>query len=1426
MAGLLGELDNEVKEAAGAGAGAGGADSEEKAAARAAAAAAKKAQAIERATEMALFSPDFSAAAAGMGADGDFDVDMDGPGDDDGADETKDGQEASTAAGRRARRQAQVKARLFSEGPLVAPSKARALARAQEEEEARRAAGELVVSKDSGGWWDAAAASASSSGAASPTADATLPTDLPMDSDVLRMYWFDAYEDPYRNPGIMYLFGKVLVGPKTWASICVVVRGLERCMFVLPREKPDGSGERYNGGEVYQELTEVMKAKLPSDRCRFRVKQVKRNYCFEVEGVPREETNYLKLVYSGELPELDSETCGRTFSKVFGTRTTMLEHFLLKRDLMGPCWLELRGVKRNDMTYSWCKYEVTVDSPKQITRMELNKAAPSLPTPSMSVLSLSLKTVVNKKSHTHEVVLASVLFHKGVEIDGPTPARDGQISHFTAIRAPGDGIVLPLDLREKVAEANAGRTVKIHSNERALLSFLVAKIAQLDPDVILGHNITGFDLDVLLHRIAKNKVPNWSRIGRLRRSVMPRTSSSGGKESYMGVLTAGRLCCDTYLSARELIRETTYALTALVQSQLGLTRRDVEPQDVPRYFEDGEKTMWLIKHTENDAYLALQLMFRLVVLPLTKQITNLSGNLWSRSLKGARAERIEYLLLHEFHRLKYIVPDKERSTGGSGTRKRQKPSYGGGLVLEPKRGLYDKFILLLDFNSLYPSIIQEYNLCFTTVDRALTGELPKLRDSSAAGGAGRATKRGRDDSDDDGEDGDSDEEGGGALVVPQLPDPTRYSEMGILPRVIRNLVQRRRQVKNLMKSESDKGKREQLDIRQKALKILANSMYGCLGFSKSRFYAMPIAALVTSQGRDILQNTVQLAEDTLGLEVIYGDTDSIMINTRVSDDLDRVKQMGRDVKREVNKLYKTLEIEIDGVFKMMLLLKKKKYAALVVQEHGPGKPVTYEKEMKGLDLVRRDWCVLSREVGERVLDLLLSGKETEDIVEELHDMMGSLAKTMRANELPLAKYVITKGLNKAPHEYPDAKGLPHLQVALNMVKQGKTVNVGDHIPYVVCNPTPEAPSTPSPAAAATAGAGGADDAPGAKPSPSSATSPLGGPAAASPVAPPKRTSGKVSAASRAKHPTEVARSKGLLQVDVEWYLSNQILPPIARLCEPIEGTSQARLAEVMGLDASRFKTYLDTDERDEDFTPSSVMDDTERFKECEPLRVRCARCNTHTNFPGVYRVAPDGVTVSSGLVCARPGCGGLFINPAPEDDGRSVYQPPLKSSGTARKPKPSTEDELDMTSARLLNTVTRELRRHIERHYEGWLVCDDAMCGNRTRQMTTQRQGMACTRPGCRGRVHEEYPSRKLHNQITHFFALLDESWGRRSLEKADRSPCALPADHKEVLQDLAGAARRHLEACAYQYLRLDRICAYTQRIKAQLATGASLPAF
>uniref|UniRef100_A0A673AWT0 DNA polymerase n=1 Tax=Sphaeramia orbicularis TaxID=375764 RepID=A0A673AWT0_9TELE len=968
---------------------------------------------------------------------------------------------------------------------------------------------------------------------------------------VFRFYWLDAFEEPYSQPGVVYLFGKVWIESATsHVSCCVTVKNIERTMYLLPREfvmnpkTGEASDTPVGMMDVYQEFNELSeKFKI----MKFKSKKVEKNYAFEIPDVPTQ-SEYLEVRYSAEFPALPSDLKGATFSHVFGTNTSSLEHFLLSRKIKGPCWLDIKTPQLMTQPVSWSKVEALA------LRSDLITVVKDLAPPPVTVMSISLKTVQNPKTHQNEIVSLAALVHYQFHMDKAPPQPPYQ-THFCVVSKPTD-CIFPYDFKEAVRKKNG--KVEIASTERTLLGFFLAKMHKIDPDVLVGHDIFGFDLEVLLQRINVCKVPHWSKIGRLRRANMPKL---GGRSAFAEKsATCGRLVCDVEISAKELIRCKSYHLTELVAQVLKMERVTVPQENIKNLYSDSPHLLYLLELTWTDAKLILQIMCELNVLPLALQITNIAGNVMSRTLMGGRAERNEFLLLHAFHEKSYIVPDKpsfkktqlemaegeEEVDAGKGKRKK-KAAYAGGLVLDPKVGFYDKFVLLLDFNSLYPSIIQEFNICFTTVQRE----------------AHNAQKKNMEDE---------------LEEIPEIPDPSL--EMGILPKEIRKLVERRKQVKQLMKQQDlNPDLYLQYDIRQKALKLTANSMYGCLGFSYSRFYAKPLAALVTHKGRE------------MNLEVIYGDTDSIMINTN-SKSLEEVFKLGNKVKAEVNKLYKLLEIDIDGVFKSLLLLKKKKYAALVVEQQSEGR-YTLKQELKGLDIVRRDWCDLAKECGNYVIGQILSDQSRDVIVENIQKHLVEVGEKVAGGAIPLNQYEIHKALTKDPQDYPDKKSLPHVHVALWINSQGgRRVKAGDTISYIICK------------------------------------------------------DGSTLAASQRAYALEQLQKQDGLSLDTQYYLAQQIHPVVSRICDPIEGIDGVLIATWLGLDPSQFRAqqqYQREEEADGMLGAPVQLTDEERYKDCERFTFTCPQCGTENIYDNVFEGAGQKLEPSLMRCCHIP-CGSRPID--------------------------------------------------------------------------------------------------------------------------------------------------------------------------------------
>ncbi|KAA0704573.1 DNA polymerase alpha catalytic subunit [Triplophysa tibetana] len=853
---------------------------------------------------------------------------------------------------------------------------------------------------------------------------------------VFRFYWLDAFEDQYNQPGVVYLFGKV------WIE----------------------SAEAY---------------------------PVTKSYAFEMPDIPSQ-SEYLEVRYSAELPPLPSELKGSMFSHVFGTNTSSLEHLLLDRKIRGPCWLDVKTPQLSNQPISWCKVEAIVQ------KCDLISIVKDLPPPPLVVMSISLKTVQNPKTHQNEIVSLAALIHYSFSLD-KAPPRPPYQTHFCVVSKPSD-CVFPYDFKDAVRKKNG--IVEIAGTERALLGFFLAKMHKIDPDVLVGHDIFGFDLEVLLQRITVCKVPHWAKIGRLRRANMPKLGGRSGFAEKSA--TCGRLVCDIEISAKELIRCKSYHLTELVAQILKTERVVMPPENIRNFYSDSPHLLYLLELTWMDAKLIMQIMCELNVLPLAMQITNIAGNILSRTLMGGRSERNEFLLLHAFHERNFIVPDKQFfkkpqqdprdddvDPGKSKSNKtRKKAAYAGGLVLEPKVGFYDKFILLLDFNSLYPSIIQEFNICFTTVERGATNSRKKTQE-------------------------DDDE-------IPEVPDQSL--EMGILPKEIRKLVERRRHVKQLMKQQD-----------------LNPDLY-----------------------MQILMHTKEMVQ-RMNLEVIYGDTDSIMINSN-STNLEEVYKLGNKVKSEVNKLYKLLEIDIDGVFKSLLLLKKKKYAALMVEPQGDGKYTT-KQELKGLDIVRRDWCDLAKECGNYVIGQILSDQSRDTIVENIQKHLIEVGEKVASGSIPLNMFEINKGLTKDPQDYPDKKSLPHVHVALWINSQGgKKVKAGDTVSYVICQDGSNLP-----------------------------------------------------ASQRAYALEQLQKQQGL-SLDTQYYLSQQVHPVVGRICEPIEGIDAVLIATWLGLDPGHFRAQQQQreDEGDNFLGAPAQLTDEERYRDCEKFTFSCPDCGTENIYDHVF----------------------------------------------------------------------------------------------------------------------------------------------------------------------------------------------------------------
>lgn len=475
-------------------------------------------------------------------------------------------------------------------------------------------------------------------------------------------------------------------------------------------------------------------------------------------------------------------------------------------------------------------------------------------------------------------------------------------------------------------------------------------IVQADPDVIIGYNIANFDFPYLLERAKNLKLrdfPYWTRLSYTKSESKDSNFSSKqmGNRDTKVTNTNGRLQLDLLQLIQRDYQLRSYTLNSVCAHFLGEQKEDVHHSMITELFNGTpESRRRLAVYCLKDAYLPQRLLDKLMCLVNYTEMARVTGVPFSYLL--SRGQQIKFLsqIFRKAAEEALVIPNMPQDAGGE--------QYEGATVIDPTRGYYNVPIATLDFASLYPSIMQAHNLCYTTlVDKDVVGKLGLVKDKDYT-------------------------------VTPNGDWFVKATvRKGMVPLILEDLLGARKKAKADLKNETDPFRKAVLNGRQLALKISANSVYGITGATVGKLPCLQIASSVTSYGRQMIEKTKEEVEKKYTIangyshdaQVIYGDTDSVMVKFGM-EDLATAMKLGEEAAQYVSgKFITPIKLEFEKVYFPYLLINKKRYAGLYWTRTDK-----YDKmDTKGIETVRRDNCRLVQVCIETVLRKMLIDRDVE-----------------------------------------------------------------------------------------------------------------------------------------------------------------------------------------------------------------------------------------------------------------------------------------------------------------------------------------------------------------------------------------------------------------------------------------------------------------
>ncbi|AGE56179.1 DNA polymerase [Paramecium bursaria Chlorella virus NE-JV-1] len=546
-------------------------------------------------------------------------------------------------------------------------------------------------------------------------------------------------------------------------------------------------------------------------------------------------------------------------------------------------------------------------------------------------------------------------------------------------------------------------------------------VAEEKTDVLLGYNVFQYDWkyvygrsQMLVDDSTATETVFLDKLGRLCEgggSVVQRelTSNAFGQNFFYYLDTPGVIQLDLLQWLRKNRNLDSYSLNNVSKMYLGDQKDDLPAMQIFEKFEgDADDRAVIAKYAAQDTLLPLKLMTKLAIFEDVTEMAN-AVNVpvdWI-NFRGQQVRAFS-CLFGKAREMNYAIPDdKAWTTEGK---------FEGATVLEPKKGAYFEPIAALDFASLYPSIIRANNMSpETLVMDARYANIPGVEYYEIATGIGTF----------------------------------RYSQksQGVVPALLDDLAKFRKNAKKLMAiahKEGDEFKEALYDASQRSYKVVMNSVYGFLGANKGFIPCVPIAASVTATGRSMIDIAAKRAKELLpGSEIIYGDTDSIMVKMKLpsgknQNDINDHFEVAKWLAGEITKEYKAPnDLEFEKIYYPYILFSKKRYAAVKFEDPSEKGKV----DVKGIALVRRDFSPITREILKESLDTILFAQDKELAVTDTRRKI----RMVLDNEYPMEKFVMSKTLRTG---YKNEMQ-PHLIVANKIFERTSfPVPSGARVPFV------------------------------------------------------------------------------------------------------------------------------------------------------------------------------------------------------------------------------------------------------------------------------------------------------------------------------------------------------------------------------------------